>query len=168
MNKYSVQNCLRNVEIKVPKSIMLSNQDYGEAIEKCGLPLYVKSQKQADTIIYTSTEEGFDRTVLELPIKNFYFEEGVDLNEFHLEKIYYVDEYIESSKLDFVITDDLKSILKNISQALNLEIYSGDIFFSNTDDDYRCIDINPAPGLFHSTKARVNFAKYVLHRLKKN
>lgn len=165
-NKFSVQNRLRLAEVYVPDSIVVTNKSFfGAVLQSLKLPLYIKSQKQANTVIRVETDKEFYDNMLGRSIKDFYFEESVDLEKFHLEKIYYVGGHIESENKNLVITDSLETELKNISNLLELEIYSADVFASISSNTYYYIDINPAPALFHSTKARMHFAKYMLDKL---
>lgn len=168
MNKFTIQTCLRDVGVNVPKSIELSEQNFGSSLQGLKLPVYLKSQKQADIVIRASTMEEFNQCMIKQSTSNFYIEESVDLDKFHLEKIYYINKYIESKNLGFVVGVALNKILRNISNALKLEVYSADIFVSNAEDDYVCIDINPSSGFFNSTKARRGLVEYVLERLAKN
>ena len=111
------------------------------------------------------TGKEFHDNVLGKSAEDFYFEESVNLEKFYLEKIYYIDGYIESRNKDFVITENLKTELKNISNVLKLDVYSVDIFISVDGETYLYIDINPSSGLFQSNKARIQFAKFILGKL---
>lgn len=168
MNKYSIQSCLRDAGFSVPKSIMLFQPVFDGALKKIDLPLYVKSQKQADIVIRANNEDEFKQFVSGKLASDYYLEECVDEEKYCLEKIYYIDGYVEVKKVDFVASSNLCKELISISKILNMEIYSSDVFVSITSANYVYIDINPSPGLFNSDKARMIFAKYVINRLNGN
>lgn len=164
--KFDIQSRLRLAGIHVPDSIIVTDEGLFESVlQNLRLPLYIKSQKQVGTVIRIEKEKEFYDNIAGRSTEDFYFEESVNLEEFCLKKIYYVDGHVELKNENFIVTDDLRIVFKNISDALNLDVYSADIFFSNESSTYLCIDVNPAPALFHSTKARINFAKYVSGKL---
>jgi glutathione synthase/RimK-type ligase-like ATP-grasp enzyme len=165
MEKFSIQHSLYVAGVNVPKSIVVSNRNPEEVLQNLKLPLYMKSQKQADTVIQINTKDEFDKKISSKSIEDFYFEESVDMENFHLEKIYYINEYAEPRNPSFIITDNLMDGLKKISHVLKLDVYSVDIFFSSNTDDYKCIDVNPSSALFYSAKARIDFVQYVLYKL---
>ena len=164
--KFSVQTRLRLAGVNVPDSLIVTDENlFGEILQRLRLPLYIKSQQQTSIVIRVETEKEFHDNILGRSAENFYFEESANLEKFYLEKIYYVDGYIESKNEEFVITDILRTELKNISNVLNLDVYSADIFVSINSDTYLYIDINPSPGLFQSSEARIHLAKYILSKL---
>jgi hypothetical protein len=150
--KFETQQVLGRNGVKVPESSDSANLWQGQ------FPVYIKSQKQLSHVRLAKDQQELSRSVafFEKKREPYYFERAVDDGGSELHKIYYI-----AGKAFFSGKYRLSSrILDEISHALDLEIFSADIFIS-AGGAYRVIDINPAPGLYRSEEARTAFADYL-------
>lgn len=162
--KYSMQSRLRAAGVRVPASVPIpTEKSLDTVLEKLRLPVYIKSQKQASTVVRAEIVEEFYSRMSGSDSADFYVEESVDLEKFHLEKLYYVDGYIDSKNDNLTTERNLETVLKHISRLLELDVFSADIFVGRGGHSYFCIDVNPAPALFHSGKARAHLAVFAQH-----
>jgi len=160
-SKFSIQDRLRRGGVLVPPSVAAKNKlMLFSASEHIGFPCHVKSQKQASVVIEAGNKEALQRILRETNELDIYLERSVNNKSHVLKKFYFVSGgiYTKDKNENFSIT--IKSILESISNILQLDIFSADIFLENK-GSYQCIDINPAPGLFNSKLSRKRFVEYI-------
>ncbi len=160
-SKFSIQDRLRIGGVLVPPSITSKNKlTLFLESERIGFPCYIKSQKQASVVIETGNKEALQRILHETTEFDIYLEKSVSNRSTILKKFYFVygGIYTKDEHENFSII--IKSALESISNILQLDIFSADIFLENK-GSYQCIDINPAPGLFNSKLSRRKFVEYM-------
>lgn len=162
VSKFSLQEKLRSHNIHVPRSALIGNRQ--KLPEELQYPIFVKSQRQASIVICVENKEDLEKQPKEIPnLNEYYFEQAIG-EGFLLQKFYYIEGKslsIESIYKD-AVPEWLCLILKEISQVLDLEVFSADIFIDWATKNYYCIDINPASSFFMSDDARLEFVRSIL------
>lgn len=162
--KFTLQQKARGCGINIPKSVSMPNINQ---IDKLDLkyPLYIKSQKQGDLVIYNKDTKEFNKNILTINnITDYYLEEAVEGEDLTLRKFYFIKGSVVGMDMTDLgdIPEWFNTVLKNISQSLGLEVFSTDIFINLHSREYFCIDINPASSFFKSKIAREEFVKNIL------
>ena len=161
VSKFFLQDTLRENRIHVPKSILTSGD--GARPEELQYPMFIKSQYQASTVIKVENESELEKHMKNINnTGTYYFEQAVTEENFLLQKYYYIHGTGLSIDYKDAAPQWLCLILENMSRALNLEVFSADIFINWATKDYYCIDINPASSFFMSDGARSEFIKSIL------
>lgn len=155
-SKFYLQKTIKQYGVIIPKSACPTNK---KDTRRMDFPCYIKNQQQASTVMRVADKKELDDAIHLFNCNNevWYLEEAIEGDDVWLQKIYYVDGKIFARKTDFFLGYTLTSI----SKALNLEVFSVDIFSSNA-GGYWVIDVNPAPSFFNSNEARENFASFLL------
>lgn len=162
-SKFYLQKIIEKNGVIVPKSICPSNN---KDIREIDFPCYLKSQKQASTVVKVVNKKQFDEAIclFDSNKEDWYLEEAIDMDDIWLQKVYYVDGKIfEAKKNSFLF----KITSNSMAKALDLEIFSFDIFSSKF-GRYWVIDVNPAPSFFKSDKARKFFVQFIIKKLLDN
>jgi len=162
--KFTLQHKIKEKGIHTPRSVSLSDI---KQIDRLDLkyPLYIKSQKQGDVVIYNIDVNELRKNIM--PIKNtneYYLEEAVDSDDLILRKFYYIRGSVVDMNDPNInnLPNWFSIVLKNISSSLGLDVFSADIFINWSNGKYFCIDVNPASSFFKSEKACEEFVKKIL------
>ncbi len=163
--KLYLQQKARRAGVSVPNSITLESfKNLSEITKKIDFPFYIKSMRHVHDIFRIKNknellkiEGSLDKSL------NFYIEEAVDGCGRNLEKYYWINDKTFSRNGN-AYRADIVLALEKIADALNFEIFSADFMVGN--NDYFCIDINPAPAFFGSSDAREAFVDFVLDNVK--
>lgn len=166
MLKFEAQQFMRLQGIKVPNSTKLLRESFlTNHKNNINHPLYIKSQKQADVVVYCKNYDESLANLTSLKIKDaYYIEEAVENINMTLNKFYYINGTVVNMKEnnEYEIPTWIQKILANISEILNLEVFSADMFLDLKNKEYFCIDINPASAFFKSDKGREIFVDKIL------
>lgn len=158
--KYDIQNLLDNNDVPVPKVNCENN------IENLNFPIFCKENRHEGIIFQSYNKITLKKFFEKFDISNFYFEDVIVGNGTigQEEKYYYVDGKIFGKVGNIQINENVKSICKNISKALNnLEVFSVDIIQTKDNENY-VIDVNPSAGFYLSNEGR----KYFLDKVYNN
>ena len=162
-SKFSMQDRLRAGGVLVPPSVTAKDKLmlFSES-GRIGFPCYVKSQKQVSVVIEAVDKEELQRILHETTESDIYLEKSVSTKSSVLKKFYFVSGgiYTKDKDEDENFSIVMKPVLESISNILQLDIFSADVFLENK-GSYQCIDINPAPGLFNSKLSRKKLAEYI-------
>jgi hypothetical protein len=157
-SKFYLQKTIKQYGVAIPKSVYPARK---KNICEISFPCYIKSQQQASTVIRVADKNEFDEAVYLFDSNNedWYLEEAVEGSDVWLQKAYYIEGKIIARKN----VHSFKDALNLISKALNLEVFSVDIFSSKS-GGYWVIDVNPAPAFFKSDEARENLAGFLINK----
>jgi len=150
--KFHMQKILKRHGISAPKNMA------GGKKWKGTYPVYIKSFRQMSHVrLVRNKKELCRETSFFRRIKEpYYLEQAVKKEKMILHKIY----HIRNRTISYGCHKIKEEVMQKVSKALSLDIFSADIFISPV-GEYRIIDINPAPGLYKSEKARSLFAGYL-------
>jgi len=161
--KFVLQQKIKRGGVNTPKSTWITSKD-PDLLKSIQYPFFLKDQKQAGIVEYVENKIKLAEKLKAVQnIKGIYFEEAVEKSPMFLKKFY----YIIGSVIDMDTTTKepvplwLESVFKKISQSLDLEVFSADVFVDLLAKDYSCIDVNPAPAFFKSDIACSEFVKNV-------
>lgn len=161
-SKLYLQKAIEQEGIVVPKSVCPADSAESKNTCKINFPCYVKSQKHTSTVVRVANKRELNEVICLLDCNNedWYLEEAIEKDGLLLQKAYYVGGKI------FVKDSGcrLENVFGSISKALDLEVFSVDIFSSKS-DEYCVIDVNPAPSFFKSKKARKAFATFLIKKI---
>ncbi|MHB1316541.1 MAG: hypothetical protein ACYCZW_01655 [Minisyncoccota bacterium] len=160
MLKFEVQQSMKLRGIKVPYSIKPLRESFLVNNNLINYPLYIKSQRQADAVLYCKNYSQGLANLASLKIEDtYYIEEAVEDINMTLNKFYYIKGTVVNMKeiSGYKTPGWIQEILANISKALTLEVFSADMFIDLKNKEYLCIDINPASAFFKSDKGREVF-----------
>lgn len=153
--KLEMQLLLKSKNIKIPELISK------EHIDKINSPVFCKENKHGGIVLKTYTRNTILRFFEKFNKDDFYLEKSIDLKE-EL-KLYFVKNKIFSKTN---INNSVKKIVIEVSQNLDLEIFSLDLV-KDIRDDYYVIDVNPSAGFYMLDSARGCLINDIINILKK-
>lgn len=151
--KNDIQLLLQKKHIKVPRILQYSE------LSKDNFPVFCKEKTHTGIVFQAYNTFTIDRFFENFNQSDFYIEKSIlgkdiPLQEF---KIYFIKDKVFGKDNGLPINDRIKRITSKINTTIpELDIFSADII-RTSHYDY-VIDINPASGLFLSSKERQYFA----------
>lgn len=155
--KLEIQKILKENNIKVPE-IIEKNE-----VSNINFPIFCKENKHGGIVLKTYTSKTVARFFEKFNKNNFYLEKEIPVQK--ESKLYFINNFIYSKG---TLNNEQKEICFNVSEILELEIFSIDIIRDN-EDNYYVIDVNASAGFYmldYARKELINNIEYMISKEK--
>lgn len=143
--------------VRIPSGAPSSEESLLVVLSGLCFPLFIKSELHAHGVFLVDSAPAFSANLNRLDSKlGWYAEEAVGDPGADTLKLYWVNGATWTRDGSTPVNLELSKVAAKVAECLKLDALSLDLVSSGT--QYWCIDVNPAPALYGSARARAEFA----------